>query len=447
MATGHPSRRSVLAGMGLVLGGLSGCLTQSSARTSSETATRSPTRRATASPRKPSGGRATTTASERPSEPAIPTGGTEPSWWTPRGAVLDSSESLETNWRAVDGTAVVRPAGVFDAESAAVLDSAGGRRIRFEREFATPRDFTDLDFSMGVRLDQTDKELVQVELWLVDVDGAHRRLSGSIQPDATDCWLRLDLGVRADGGADMGAIESLRVVHWAGGGHTRFGISDIRTHPKPEVGHVMLTFDDKGTTEYTDAFPILEEYGYAGASFPPIERVTHGSSPSIAEYREMHEHGWDIGGHTLEHEDLTEHTRGEQRAIIEENFRRLREEGLVGDSNHFRTTYSNYDTNTLELLPGPFDTAIIGNGSASGTNVHITDPRTIGFRSGDDLESAKADVDAAAAYRQLLGLTFHMANIDGKHLRRVVKHVHHHERKGRLRVLTPSDLYDEYIRP
>lgn len=383
----------------------------------------------------------TTTETSSATDPA------GPSWWTPDGRVLDRFESFEEDWTVEDGTARLVDDTTFTEGGAVRLRNDGDNRLRIVRRFETPRDFTGRDFSIAVYLIGSTKGLPQLNLTLVDAAGSYRRLSGSIQQTATDRWVRFDLGVREDAGADLGAIEAVRIEHWTGEARTAFLVDELRTHAKPDVGQVMFTFDDKGPSEYTVAYPVLRDHGYAGASFPPIDRVTVDSTPSIGEYQEMCDAGWDVGGHTLDHEDLTEHSGVEQRAIIEENYRKLQEKGLAGEVNHFRTPYSNYDSHSLDLMTEQFDTAIIGAGSASGTNARISDHRTIGFRSGDDLEAAKADVDAAVEYRQFLGFTIHMANVDEAHLRSLVEYVSEYERNGDLEVLTPTQLYRRFVEP
>lgn len=447
MRTDDVLRRGFLGGVAAGLFSLSGCFAETGELTPGRNETASPNESTTSAPGtpQPTASRTETpaTATETASDPAVE----GPPWWQPRGSVLDSFETFDADWTIGGGTATVTMDQVFNGGPSILLDSAGDKRFRIERRYPTPQDLSNLEFSMAVRLEETTKGLVQVEFMLIDSSGNKRTLSGSIMPAATDRWVRFDLGVRQDEGADMTAIETLRIAHWTGNDETKLYVDDIRVHPKPETGYVMFTFDDKGLTDYTVAFPTLQEYGYVGTCFPPIQRVTSDSTPSIAEYQEMRERGWDIGGHTLDHEDLTNHSRTEQQAIIEENYRQLHEKGLAGDVNHFRTPYSNYDTNSLDLMTESFDTAMIGSGSATGTNVHVTDHRTIGFRSGDELESAIRDIAAAAEYRQLLGMTLHMGAIDGDHLRTLAEHVRRHEREGRLRVITPSQLYDDFILP
>lgn len=438
-------RRAVLGSLGVVLGGTAGCLATPLSRGAGEVEPRSPrqTRTRTGSRRSPS---ASPTPTPTPTEASTPSGDADDlAWWTPRGSVLDSFDAFEREWVVAGGTATATASPAFDGGQAVRLDSAGGNRFRIERQLPEARDFRDLEFSMAVRLDETTKPLVQVGLVLIDIVGNQRTLSGSIRPEAAGRWVRFDLGVRDDEGADMGAIAAVRVDHWTGDDETVLYVDDIRVHSKPPVGHVMFTFDDHATTEHSVAFPTLRERGYAGTCFPPIDRVTADSTPSIADYQEMRAHGWVIGGHTLDHERLTEHTRDEQRRILEENVTQLREKDLADPPLHFRTPYSSYDANSLDLMTESFDTAIIGCGSATGTNVHVTDHRTIGFRSGDDLESAVAAIDAAAEYRQLLGLTLHMDQLDGDHLRTLVERVSRHERAGRLEVVTPTDLYEAFV--
>ncbi len=68
---------------------------------------------------------------------------------------------------------------------------------------------------------------------------------------------------------------------------------------------VMLTFDDGYDDGYTQAFPLLQKYGFAG-SFAIITGLVEGGGPymSWAQIREMADAGMEMTSHTVTHIDL-----------------------------------------------------------------------------------------------------------------------------------------------
>lgn len=65
---------------------------------------------------------------------------------------------------------------------------------------------------------------------------------------------------------------------------------------------VLITLDDGWKSVYTDAFPILKEYGYPFTLFLYTKYLTgRGNSMSPAMVREMQQHGATIGSHSTSH--------------------------------------------------------------------------------------------------------------------------------------------------
>lgn len=353
----------------------------------------------------------------------------------------------ESGWETVAGSASVVADIGYGGSRSVYLDAVGERRVRITRTFDTARDFRGKDFSIAVRLKHTSQSLLTPVVGLRDLFGNDLFLSGSVQNAATDRWVRIDLGVKEDRGADLNAIKEIRVDHWAGDDDLQFYVDDLRAHDGPDKGYVMFTFDDADPKDYSVAYPTLKEHGFAGACFPTLNNVIKQEEPPADHYLEMQRDGWDIGGHTFDHANLAEHPLREQKLILERTKRTLEELGFTHGARFFRTPFSNYNSRSLDLFPKLYDATFVGAGPASGTNLHVTDPRTIGFRSGDDYGRAKRLIDAAVEYNQLLGLTFHMNRMpDRAAFESVVGHAASYVQAGRLEVITPSTLLDTHIR-
>lgn len=361
------------------------------------------------------------------------------------GAVVDTFDSFQQDWTTTSGIATTQSDVVYHGDQSVRMDSAGENRLRIQRTFDEPRDFTGRDFSLAVYLESTSKASVEPQILLEDERGNHQFRSGSVSSLATDCWTRIDTGVESDDDLDPSAVTSIAIGEWVGEREARYVVDDLQTRAKPETGHVVFSFDDSHGMDYTLAYPTLSRYGFQGAFFPPIASVTAESDPSTAEYREMAADGWDVGGHTLHHERLPNYSKREQREILRENRDQLRRKGFERGTGQFRTTRGSYDTATLDVVPEYFETCIVPQGSATGTAVRSTDPFTIGYKGGDDYEHTKDLIDAAVEYRQLLGLTLHMKHVeDPAAFESVVEYVHEYVDAGDLRVVTPSTVHAEF---
>lgn len=83
------------------------------------------------------------------------------------------------------------------------------------------------------------------------------------------------------------------------------GYLNVGYPPLPEKP-IVLTFDDGYLDNYTNAFPLLQEYGYT-ATFFILTDVTNRQDPNYMTwdmYREMHNAGMDIEVHGREHHDM-----------------------------------------------------------------------------------------------------------------------------------------------
>ena len=77
---------------------------------------------------------------------------------------------------------------------------------------------------------------------------------------------------------------------------------------------VLITFDDGYADNFTNAYPIMQKYGFTGTIFVITDFVEN--NPRYLTWRqikELHDHGFVIGSHTLSHVPLT--SLSEQEAV------------------------------------------------------------------------------------------------------------------------------------
>lgn len=76
---------------------------------------------------------------------------------------------------------------------------------------------------------------------------------------------------------------------------------------------VVLTFDDGYADNYTNAFPILKEFGFKATVFMITDTVDKNKSYlNSLQLKEMDTYGFDIESHTLDHEELNKLSYAQQ---------------------------------------------------------------------------------------------------------------------------------------
>ncbi|HUH96383.1 MAG TPA: polysaccharide deacetylase family protein [Anaerolineales bacterium] len=75
---------------------------------------------------------------------------------------------------------------------------------------------------------------------------------------------------------------------------------------------ILLTFDDSWGSQYTNAFPVMQEYGFTGVLYTVVGYMNKTSGlPTDPNYlttdqlKEMAAAGWEIGSHTETHQNVT----------------------------------------------------------------------------------------------------------------------------------------------
>ena len=99
-------------------------------------------------------------------------------------------------------------------------------------------------------------------------------------------------------------------------------------------GMVTLFFDDAWSSQYANAFPLVEKYGYNGAVAVPTDFPGYDGYISWDNLRKMQAAGWEIVSHSVDHDcDYLSKGSGEIEKQLKDSKHRLTLEGLRSD--HF----------------------------------------------------------------------------------------------------------------
>ncbi len=68
---------------------------------------------------------------------------------------------------------------------------------------------------------------------------------------------------------------------------------------------IILTFDDSNEDNYTNAFPIMKKYGFTGVLYVVGTYIDHPNYLTTDQIKEMATAGWEVGSHSMTHQNLT----------------------------------------------------------------------------------------------------------------------------------------------
>ena len=91
---------------------------------------------------------------------------------------------------------------------------------------------------------------------------------------------------------------------------------------------VILTFDDANEDNYTNAFPIMMKYGFTGVLYLPFAYIGTPSYLTVDQIKEMSAAGWEIGSHSMTHQDETFMDPAQLRVEIVDSRKKL--QALLG---------------------------------------------------------------------------------------------------------------------
>ncbi len=135
-------------------------------------------------------------------------------------------------------------------------------------------------------------------------------------------------------------------------GYHTLSLAQIRQHiqealPLPEKS-VLITFDDGYLDNYTNAFPILQQYSMQASFYLITGMIGQPNRMTVPQIREMAAAGMDFGSHTVSHRPLAGLSTAEVTAELSQSKNSL--EQMLGSAVEF-TAYpcGSYTADTLSV--------------------------------------------------------------------------------------------------
>ncbi len=260
-------------------------------------------------------------------------------------------------------------------------------------------------------------------------------------------WFRTCPGVFnvSESPPDLTRIEQMQLeITSANQDGTQANIDDIRLHPKPEKGFVILSWDDGNQNYYDKAAPINDRFGFPAVITMPV-RPDKADEPyfmSVKELQERQSTGDDVVVHGSTNAPFAELSRSELDALLRRNKQWMLDNGL-GGADFIVYPGNNYDKTALDVISKYcYMGGMNQSGNVNTTGVYGFDPLVLPRTIGHDLKISKQAVSLAAAHRQCTILNFHhFDSKDTMGVHEYKKLLAHIDRTAGIEVITFSDLW------
>lgn len=352
--------------------------------------------------------------------------------WQYAGWMKDSFEDL-SEWSVRAGSMSADSSTSYIGSQSAKL-SASGQKARIERSIDAT-DFSKYDISIASKLNKPTDSRQHVEVVLLD--GSERSVVYRGPMQANEGWIQSNMGVYTeDSNVDITNVQKIRVQLAAAdheetafdpatgqhedqqssaspeGGKIEAWVDNLRYHPKPNTAQCVLTFDDATISHYQYAFPIMQEFGFAGFASVPTDNVGSEGTMTIDQMQEMQELGWEFGSETQTHAHLSQLSKEEVRTELEGSKRWLLENGFTKGAEFLTYPYSDHSGEVVDIAS---DYYTIGRSVADGfigdglNRASLTNPLHVVGHSvySSNISEIKSFIDLAVKYNQTAVLNFH----------------------------------------
>lgn len=329
---------------------------------------------------------------------------TEPQSQRPETGTIEDFEGLAA-WESMDGTLEAeRSYRASGTQSARLKASTDENRVRIRRRYDPPLDVSGRGLRLTVRADRDIYPWIQV----FDADGDRIDFQAPVRGGLA--FQPFDFGIDAvDGEPSLSQVTEVRITVWVGERDATLWCDDLRLTERPDTGTVLLQFDDGNETDYTRALPILDEHGFVASTFVNPATVGSEGNLTLDQLSELHDAGWDVCNHTVDHATLPDLPDEEKRSQIVESKEWLIDHGFARGADYFAYPNSAYDQTTLDVASRHHRLCFAGGTPGYGS---VGNPAVVQRIGDPDAATAREVIDVAAAYRGVAALFFHTLTDD-----------------------------------
>lgn len=286
-----------------------------------------------------------------------------------------------------------------------------GQHVIIERQLSETTDFTDRDVSAMIRTSTPGK--IGFYIYLVDANDnkAALQLRNITYRKPDIGWFRTCPGVfDVDAGMDFGSVDSILLQVTNGtSDDVEAWVDDVRFHPKPDKGYIVLSWDDGKKSYYEDAAPLHDEYGFPAVLTHPPHLSDLGSDlfMSTKQLKERQSKGDEVIAHGTVADPFAQISASKLDGILKKHKQWLIDNEF-GGADFIVYPGNNFDRTALDVIAKyHYLGGMNQSGSGNTTGVHGFDPLVLPRTIGEDLERSKTVVDLAAKYRNCGILNFH----------------------------------------
>jgi peptidoglycan/xylan/chitin deacetylase (PgdA/CDA1 family) len=327
------------------------------------------------------------------------------------GTRFDDFEDT-SRWKEIQGSVVPDASKAFIGSQSLKLSSDSYQGVITERRLDSPLDVSERDLSFALR----STTPMEISFLVYLYDNADNWVVLELRnvryrpPDVG--WFRTSPGVFdvSDTTPDLSQVNRIKIEVGSGSEDgVQAHVDDMRLHPKPETGYVVLSWDDGKRSYYDHAAPVHDRYDFpAVLTQPPHpEDAKYDLFMSVEKLRERQAAGDEVVAHGSVDNPFSEIAASELESILRRNKEWLINNEFTG-ADFIVYPGNNFDKTALSVIRKyHYMGGMNQSGNVNTTGVYGFDPLVLPRTIGQDLDIAKRAVTLAAEHRQCSILNFH----------------------------------------
>lgn len=353
----------------------------------------------------------------------------------------------QSAWVATQESATADSSKSFVGSQSLKLSTDSSQGAIVERQLDSPLDISKHDISFAFRSATPLNVSFLVYLYDKDDNWAVLELRNVTCRSPDVAWFRTSPGVFDVSKTPVDLTRITRIKLELGSG-SRNGVhahvDDMRLHPKPDSGYVILSWDDGDQNYYEKAAPLHDQYDFPAVLTMPVtpDAADDPFFMTVKELQERQSKGDEVVAHASGNDRFAELSRNELNTVLKRNKRWLIDNDITG-ANFIVYPGNSYDKTALEVISKYFYMGGMNqSGNVNTTGVYGFDPLVLPRTIGSEIGIAKRAVTLAAKHRQCAILNFHnfnSKNTMGRHdYKKLLSHINS---TSGIEVITFSDLW------